>query len=170
MADQSRSRHGTRWEEREAQRPARAGGAGSTLDGEQPGPGGESRAPQKPSVWEWVTAAAGALLVLGAIGFMGYEAVTSRQDEIPRISVSLDTIAPYGAGYLVGIIAANQGGETAASVLIEGELRSDTGAVEKSETTIDYVPAHSRRKGGLLFTKDPRRFQLELRPLGYDRP
>jgi uncharacterized protein (TIGR02588 family) len=42
--------------------------------------------------------------------------------------------------------------------------------VERSEATIDFVPARSSRHGGLVFKNDPRRYRMEVRPVGFDRP
>lgn len=126
--------------------------------------------PAKASVWEWVAAAVGAALVIAVIGFIAYQAVVARGDPHPRISVRVDTIIGYGDGYIVEFLAENTGGATAAGLLIKGRISSDTGVVEESEATIDFVPSKSRHRGGLLFTKDPRAFRLEVRPAGYQRP
>jgi uncharacterized protein (TIGR02588 family) len=64
----------------------------------------------------------------------------------------------------------NDGNETAAGVHVEGELRADTGSVEKSGVTLDYVPAGARRKAALWFTYDPRTLSLRVRPTGHDVP
>ena len=121
------------------------------------------------SAWEWVIAAIGAVLVLGAVTFMLYEAL-SEPNTSPRIEVSVDTIIETQYGHLVEFRARNHGQQTAAGVLIEGELKGATGTVEKAQVTIDYVPAGSRRKGGLLFTHDPTRYTLDVRAKAYDRP
>ena len=54
--------------------------------------------------------------------------------------------------------------------MVEGELEADTGKVETSETTIDYVPAEGEQRGGLYFRQDPRRLRLKLRAHGYREP
>lgn len=131
-----------------------------------PGDGGRK---QRTSRWEWVAAAAGTTLVLGTVGLMLNEALTSPSSP-PALTVHVDSVLPQGKGYLVQVRAENSGGETAAGVTIEGELRSDTGSVEKSEVTIDYVPARGKRSGGLLFQEDPGRYVLTVRPKGYDLP
>jgi uncharacterized protein (TIGR02588 family) len=124
----------------------------------------------KASVWEWVAAAIGAALVIAVIGFMAYQAIAARADLYPRISVSVDTIIGYGDGYIVEFRAENTGSATVAGLLVKGRISSDTGVVEESEVTIDFVPPKSRQRGGLLFTEDPRAYRLEVRPAGYDRP
>jgi uncharacterized protein (TIGR02588 family) len=71
---------------------------------------------------------------------------------------------------LVEFRALNEGGRTAAGLTIEGELRNGTKVVESSDTTLEYLPSHSERSGGLFFTADPREYQLELRAKGYETP
>jgi uncharacterized protein (TIGR02588 family) len=124
---------------------------------------------QQTSLWEWAAAALSTVVVLGAIGFMLNEAFTVPSSP-PMITVRVDTIVAAGSGYVVEFRAQNSGQTTAAGLTIEGELRSDTGTVEKSNVTIDYVPAGSHRRGGLLFTHDPARYTLQIQPKGYDRP
>ena len=134
--------------------------------------GGEDRKGKgkaKTSPWEWVAAAVGTLLVLGTIGFMLHAALT-RSGSPPAVAVAVDSVVVQESGYLVRIRAENSGGETVASLLVEGELRGDTGTVEKSEATIDYVPAGGKRFAGLFFEEDPRSYALTVRPKGYDRP
>lgn len=129
--------------------------------------GGDGK--EKTSRWEWAVGTVSALLVLGTIGFMLYQGLTAPGTS-PRITLQVDTIVEAEKGYVVEFRARNRGNSTAAGLGVEGELKSDTGTVETSEATVDYVPGHSERRGGLFFTEDPRRYTLELRPKGYDRP
>jgi uncharacterized protein (TIGR02588 family) len=142
------------------------GGEGEEQGGNG-GPGGEEQ--KKVSPWEWVVAGVSTLLVLGVIGFMGHEALSAPSTP-PLIDVRVDTVIAVSGGYLVEFRASNSGQSTASGVTIEGELKADTGTVEKSEVTIDYVPSQAHRKGGLYFSKDPAKYKLEIRPKGYDRP
>jgi uncharacterized protein (TIGR02588 family) len=64
----------------------------------------------------------------------------------------------------------NEGGTTAAGLTVEGELRDGTESVETSDSTIDYVPSHSERQGGLFFTLDPGEYEVQLRAKGYEMP
>lgn len=100
---------------------------------------------------------------------MLYEAIASPQTP-PIIEVLVDSIVDTEHGPVVQIRVRNHGQRTAAGLHLEGQLRSDTGTVETSQVTIDYVPAQGSRRGGLLFTHDPRRFALEIRATGYDQP
>lgn len=124
---------------------------------------------QQPSKAEWAVGIVCSVVVLLAVGYLFYRALAGPASP-PSITLQAERILPAGAGYLVELRIRNEGGETAASLMIEGSLMQDTTAVEKSTATIDFVPAETERTGGLFFTKDPRRYRLELRPTGYDRP
>ena len=118
----------------------------------------------------WGIALFGLALVVGAIGFMLYEAAAGDSSP-PDVTVRVDSILPTRNGYLVRFRAINEGGSTAEGLTVEGRLlRNGTEAVENSNTTIEYVPAHSEREGGLFFTSDPRQYELQLRAKGYEKP
>lgn len=122
------------------------------------------------SPWEFVTGAIGALLVAGVIGSMILEAMRAPAHPVPALVVEMDTVRSVRAGWVVAVTVQNSGDATAAEVTVEGTLYDDTGMVETSQVTLDYVPVHSRREAGLHFTRDPARHRLVLRPLGYRRP
>lgn len=121
------------------------------------------------STVEWVIAGVGAVVVLAAAAIMLYEAATTTSTP-PEVELVVDSITGYEHGWVVEFRARNHGSETAADLIVEGELSADTGTVEKSSMTFRYVPGESTRHGGLVFTHDPARFDLELRATGYDRP
>ena len=119
---------------------------------------------------EWIVAALGALLVLGAIGFLMYHAV-DRDDSPPDVRLVAMEIREQPSGYLVRFRARNEGASAAANLFIAGELSAPDGAViERSTTRIDFLPARSEHEGGLFFTRDPGRLTLRLRPEGYQDP
>jgi uncharacterized protein (TIGR02588 family) len=120
--------------------------------------------------WMWGIALFGLVLVLGSIGFMLYKAVAGDSSP-PNVMVHVDSIIPTKSGYLVKFRVVNEGGSTAEGLTVEGSLlRNGTEVVENSNTTIEYVPSHSTREGGLFFTSDPRQYELRLRAKGYEKP
>lgn len=125
--------------------------------------------PQTPAL-EWIASAVGLLLVLAVVAVIGREALNGESGQYPAIEVAAVSVAPAGAGFVVGFEAVNRSGGTAAAVEIEAVLKSGGAIVETSKATLDYVPAHSRRGGGLFFRADPRLHSLELRPLGFQIP
>ena len=120
-------------------------------------------------IWEWIVAAFGLVIVTGVLGFLLYETLGGNQLP-PDVRLSVDSVARTGNGYLVKITAVNDGGSTAEGVIIEGQLKNGSDLVERSETTLDYLPPQSKKKAGLFFMKDPRQFELQVRPFGYEEP
>jgi uncharacterized protein (TIGR02588 family) len=127
-----------------------------------------SKAPDT-SATEWIVAGLSAALVLGVLAFLLYDGVR-RPSTPPDITIAVDSIQRAGPGYVVLFQARNGGRSTAADVVVEGELVANTGQVETSQTTIDYVPAGGFQRAGLYFSQDPRRFRLRLRAHGYREP
>ena len=120
-------------------------------------------------LWMWGIGLLGLALVLGSIVFMLYEAAAGDSSP-PDVTVRVDSILPTRNGFLVKFRVINEGGSTAEGLTVEGELRNGTGGVETSDTTIEYVPSHSEREGGLFFKSDPRQYEVQLRAKGYEKP
>ncbi len=119
--------------------------------------------------WMWGIALLGLALVLGSIVFMLYEAAAGDSSP-PDVTVKVESIVPSRHGFLVRFRVVNEGGTTAEGLTVEGELRNGTQSVEISDTTIEYVPSHSEREGGLYFSSDPQQHQLRIRAKGYEKP
>jgi len=129
----------------------------------------QSKSPNTPAL-EWIAAGVGLLLLLAVLGIVGREALSGETEQLPAIEVTVKSVSPAGAGFVVAFEAANSTGGTAAAVEIEGVLKSGETEVETSGATLDYVPGHSAVRGGLFFTKDPRRHAIEVRALGFQTP
>lgn len=120
-------------------------------------------------IWMWGIGLLGLVLVLGSIGFALYEAVAGDSSP-PDVTVQVQEILPAQNGFLVEFRVVNEGGTTAAGLTIEAALWNGTEIVEASDTTVEYVPSHSEREGGVFFTQDPRQYELQLRAKGYETP
>jgi uncharacterized protein (TIGR02588 family) len=118
---------------------------------------------------EWVAAAISAVLFLAMIGYMAAYAVRS-PDQPPVVTVSPLGVVDTPAGHLVRFRVHNGGSQTAASVLVSGRLSRNGQEIEVSRTTLQYVPQGSDQGGGLFFSHDPAKFQLQLRAEGYVQP
>lgn len=125
--------------------------------------------PKETPVWEWIIAAAGLILVVVAVGSTLYRALT-QESTPPQLAVSVDAVHPSGDGYLVKFRVVNSGNQTAAAANVEGELKSGEETAETSTAVLTYVPAHSERRGGLFFNKNPQEFDLQIRATGYEEP
>ena len=137
--------------------------------GSSEGEGQQRQQTEKPSTAEWVVGIFCALVVLAAVGYLFFEALT-RPSLPPMVAVQVERVVPMRSGFLVEFRAINEGSSTAANLMVEGTLLQDTTTVEKSTATIDFVPAETEREGGLFFSRDPGAYRLEVRPTGYDRP
>ncbi len=129
----------------------------------------ENQHPSTTTFWEWIVAAVGLCLIVTAIGTTLYNAWTAH-DKPPQLEVSVDSITPNGKNYLVKFLVKNTGGQTAAAVTIEGELKNGAETAETASATLTYAPSHSERGGGLYFTKNPAQFDLQIRVTGYEEP
>ena len=131
---------------------------------------GKSAKTRSEPLLEWIAAGVGLVLTLGMMAMIGIEAWRGDADQPPVIEARATRITPTSSGFLVEVVAVNRSGGTAAAVQVEGALKSGDVAVETSSLTLDYVPGHAQRKGGLFFTRDPRNHRLEVRALGYQAP
>ena len=111
----------------------------------------------------------GFFIVAGVLGFLLYTAI-NEDHPIPDVKLSVDSVLRIRNGYLVRVTATNEGGLTAGGVIVEGELRNGAELVERSQTVIEFLPARSKKRAGLYFSRDPNQFELKLRPLGYEEP
>jgi uncharacterized protein (TIGR02588 family) len=122
---------------------------------------------------EWIVFAAGLLLVLGTVGYLGVQALTDGRSPA-ALSVMLgQPWAIEGAGHhVVPVIVQNDGGHSAAEVTIEVELTGQPGGQppERRELTFAYVPHGSSRAGALTFEHRPAPGDLRVRVLGYLEP
>ena len=118
---------------------------------------------------EWFAAFVSAAILLGMIGYMVVYGLT-QPNSPPQITLVGGKVEQIGSGYRIEFTARNDGSQTAAALQIRGALRVGDTVVEESRAVIDYVPGASERKGGLIFTRDPRQNTLELRSEGYSNP
>jgi uncharacterized protein (TIGR02588 family) len=117
---------------------------------------------------EWLASGLGLLMALCVFGFIGWQTLDDATSP-PAITVTSAEVAQIAGGYRVIFEAHNVGGEAAAQVRIEGMV-SGSGSPETSSVTLDYIPGHSRRKGGLFFTQNPQSGTLTLRAAGFAKP
>ncbi len=145
-------------------KPSRRPAAAKT--GSKPAPAARS---SDIPVLEWIAAGIGLVLTLFVLAVIGWEALNA-DSRPPELEVTRLQISSSSAGHLVQVRVENRGGRPAAQVAIEGELVRPGAPPETAEATLDYVPDHSTREGGLIFSGDPRQGQLTLRAKGYVDP
>ncbi|WP_116451844.1 hypothetical protein [Blastococcus litoris] len=126
----------------------------------------QDQAPGSTSAGEYALGGLGGLLVLLLIAFLGYQPVAVRESG-PELAVEITGVEQVGAGYEVHLRVSNDGGTTAESVLLGGQLARDGQQVERASATIAYVPPESRRDAVLVFSTDPHDGDLTVGPEGY---
>jgi uncharacterized protein (TIGR02588 family) len=130
----------------------------------------EQKERRGPSALEWASAMVGALLAVLILVFIGAEAIRSSSGEPPLLFVEPVGIVAKDGLHVVEVKVTNRGGQTAAAVQIQGELKQAGSTVETSSGTVGFVPADSEREAGLMFSRDPRQFRLEVRATGFETP
>jgi uncharacterized protein (TIGR02588 family) len=121
------------------------------------------------SVLEWIVAGISCVALLAVLSYLVIDGLSGRNG-IARIVVLPLEVAATEGGYVVEFAAANSAGQSIAAVEIEGELRSGDEVVEESSATLDYIPQKSRRKGALIFRRNPEAYDLRLFASGYSEP
>ena len=111
--------------------------------------------------------AVSALLVIGLIGFLLYQAITDQGGK-PEFALSVASIDPQRPGY-VDVTVQNQGDGAAADVEVEGTRPTQDGQ-EVSTARLDYSPAQSELSVTLIFSEPVAEDQLALRVTGYAEP
>lgn len=119
---------------------------------------------------EWVAAALGLAIVLAMFAFLALEALATSSSAPPSLRIEPVSVAAAGDQFIVEVEVSNRSGQTGAGVQIEGSLKQGGKEIETSNAAIDYVPGKSRARAGLIFTRDPRRYQAGFRVTGYERP
>jgi uncharacterized protein (TIGR02588 family) len=117
---------------------------------------------------EWLASGLGLLMALCVFGFIVWQALHDATSP-PMITVTAIETTQVTGGYRVIFEARNVGGAAAAQVRIEGAVPGSDGP-EFSSVTLDYIPGHSARKGGLFFTLNPQSEKFTLRAAGFAKP
>lgn len=122
-----------------------------------------------PTVWEWLVAGIGAVLVAATLGFLVVDALRAGDgppDPVPEVA----GIRQQEGRFHVRVRMRNRGPSPAANLRLEGTLTEGEHVVERAETEFDYLPAGSAREAGLFFTHDPSRGRLQLSVRSYQAP
>ncbi|MCU0567850.1 MAG: TIGR02588 family protein [Oculatellaceae cyanobacterium Prado106] len=119
---------------------------------------------------EGVTFAIALIIVAIVIGLVFYS-WSLQTDEPPILSVTAAGETRQAAGqYYIPFKATNQGGETAASVQIIGELRINGMVEESGEQQIDFLSPGEEEEGAFVFQQNPQNGQVVLRVASYHLP
>ena len=110
---------------------------------------------------EWIAAAIGLVLTIGAIAFLTWDSLQPANGP-PALQVSAAAPVRTTAGYYVAVTLKNAGRSTASALEVQGELRAGETVIERGALSFDFVPEGSERTGGLYFRHDPLQAQLAV--------
>lgn len=117
---------------------ADGGGGGDSYRRER-----EPSAERIPAV-QWVVASLGAGVTLATVGYLVFLSVAGAKTP-SDIRVNVDSVYWNGSGWAAAFTARNLGDQTAQQVLV----RARAGSADVGETTLDFLPGHGRRSGGI---------------------
>lgn len=122
---------------------------------------------------EWSVFVIGLVLVLGTVGFLGWDAATSKgapPDLVATLGTPRRVASSRGDQYVVPVKIVNRGEQTAEGVQIEVTLKSPGAETETAGFDVPFLPRQSSREGEVVFPTDPSSKKLEARVLGYEKP
>lgn len=123
----------------------------------------------KPHWIEWVTGALSAAVVLVVIVWIGKDALMDR-DISPDLEGGALQVEARSQGFQVLFEIRNRSSQTASQVAVRGEVLEKSKPVETAETVVDYVPGHSKAKGGIVFQNDPHGKTISIRAISFNEP
>ncbi len=132
-------------------------------------PNRRSTKPKRPHRLEWMTGGVSAALVLLIIIWLVREAVFT-EDPPPSFVVRQTSATPVNGRYRVEFDVTNEGGKTAAAVIVRAGADAADGLAETIDVTFDYVPANSTTTGSAIFSKAPASDTITLEVVGYTDP
>lgn len=110
-------------------------------------------------------------ILVGIIGWAGWAGFVAG-DAPPEINVDVDMegMRETASGYYVPITITNDGGLTAQSVIVTGELVIDGSEPETADVTIDFLSGGESEKAELIFSTNPTEGDLTVAPTSYLQP
>ena len=119
--------------------------------------------PDASPLTQWIVAAIGLVVTLGAVGLMVFELF--QQQRPPTLIPRIVEVQATPAGYVAEVEVRNDGSDTAAGVELEGVQGPVT-----ASATLDYVPGRGSATAFLRFPADPRTAPPALSIKGWSAP
>lgn len=88
----------------------------------------------------------------------------------PILSVTTSEIRKVNQQYYVPFTVTNEGGETAESVEVVGELSLTDGTTETGMQEVNFLSRQEQRSGEFIFDHDPQQGELTVRVASYKTP
>lgn len=125
----------------------------------------------KQSPAERVTLAMSVLILAGVLALAGWADV--RTGDAPptiRVEPNLAEMREEQSGFYVPIAITNDGGKTAESVTVSGELLIEGEEPETADVTIDFLAGGETEQAELVFTTDPNEGEFSVAPASFLYP
>jgi uncharacterized protein (TIGR02588 family) len=131
----------------------------------------ESKAePPSRSFAEWVSFAISSLIVGITASLVIYSWATGRDSPPILVIDRPDPVRQANGYFYVPFEISNTGGETAESVQVIAQLKTQTGAEESGDVQIDFLSQGEKQTGAFVFKTDPKEGELVLRVGSYKVP
>jgi uncharacterized protein (TIGR02588 family) len=89
----------------------------------------------------------------------------------PTLSITTGSeIREINQQYYVPFTVTNEGGSTAESVEVVGQLQSSNGELEMAHQQIDFLSRKEQHEGEFIFSFDPQQGKLKVRIASYKLP
>ncbi len=124
---------------------------------------------REPHWIEWVSGVVSALVVVAIVAWIGKDAVVDR-DTTPDLKGIVLRTEKRSNGVQVLFEISNESSATASQVAVRGEITDGEAVLERVEMVLDYVPGHSKAKGGLIFREDPTGKTVTVRADAFAEP
>lgn len=120
---------------------------------------------------ERITMIISIIILAGVIGLASWASfATGNTPPEIRVEVNLEKMRETKSGYYVPITITNDGGLTAQSVVVSGELVTDAPEPETAEVTIDFLAGGESESAELVFSTNPNDGELTVAPTSYLQP
>lgn len=114
-------------------------------------------------VLQWLGAAVGAVVTLGAIAVIAHEVLEPARPV--AVSASITSVRQTASGWMAEIEVANAGSTAAAAVTLEGRMGDKV-----ATAALDYVPGDGEVTAFLRFPTDPRTTPATVVVTGWTEP
>ncbi len=110
------------------------------------------------------------LIVITLLGLVIYSWRTGKDTQPLLNLIETETIRQEQGQFYVPFTVKNEGGKTAESVQVIGELYLNGELIESGEQQIDYLSEGESASGAFVFSQNPQQGELKIRVASYKLP
>lgn len=119
---------------------------------------------------EKISSTIACLIVVTLFGLVIYSWKTGKDTPPVLTLIQPENIRQEQGQFYVTFTIKNDGGETAESVQVIGELYLNGKLIESGEQQIDYLSGGESASGAFIFNKNPEQGELKIRVASYKLP